>query len=67
MDWSPLSRDPVQPTSDMSPQGSAWRLPRSQGHCFGGQTRARLFCSGMQPAARRGLLNSSSLEVTFPL
>lgn len=37
--------------SAMSPQGSAWLLPRSQGHCFGGQTQASLFCSGIYPGS----------------
>lgn len=46
--------DPVWPTSDMSPQGSAWLPPGLQGHCFGGQTRARLLCSGIYPGSRMG-------------
>lgn len=48
------SWDPDWPIGDMSLQGSARLLHRSQGHCFGGTNQARLFCFGIYPGSRMG-------------
>lgn len=61
------SWDPVWPTSDTSPQGSAWLLHGSQGHCFGGRTPPGSSALEFTLVPGWDFLKNSSLETTFSL